>query len=1017
MLVLIYAGLSAIVIGQTEANRKVSCTFEGLKTFIAIGYHLTEHNHSDPSTLLDKMIRVMLLRMNCEKRYKAMLFRKMHEHHGEHWINTLPAAYDEYLNKSHVKKFVTKITRSDAVTATTLNAMAATILKVAINFECFVSRTLFEPSEDFTNDFLLENNYEHTLKMINQHYVRHMNSDKMDRMSYVNRLQCLNVKTALGDIQRELKSHGHDQHIHHSAGHNQGNVQPHHIDLHGKENDHVRDVAPVLIHPDDKGNHLNKFKRSYNVIHNEEYAASRNKTDTSFTKSIQDPDMNSNIESVVFKPVITHYTNVKNSENDGSHQYNAGKNKQLRAAHHVHNASNTNINTVKEYDTTDFHNNDTHDDRKYSHYQGTRGSMHNNSNSNKDTVKHKHVHHERHPTHSRQHTHTQPSDAQTIQATAAHVTVGHNQAHNHNQQSNQAGRPPNQQQMLSTHKTLTPRSTSYERSTPTQKSTPAPQATLNQQPPPDHPMRPEERPPSENHINCLSTENRWSKPRHLHPLQREHIDSFYANIALAMIKGYKLQDNDLPCPGAFLHDMFDKYGEKGLLNSAGLKRIMAVKKPLSGHLEHAHNSQKHDHHENVVHAHKHDSQINTTCEVKRRRITEGYKQFVNVEAIAPKVMPCLSKDDLKTMFHVKGGITMTTFLDMCPVILQQLVSDACANKSTIVQQTTPLEKYGLSTLCVFIISLCSFAGAVFVKCAHSVNRVYVMAGLLALSVGCLLGDAIIHLLPHVLAQGHHGDHDDSNTVYKMCGALISVYSFFLMELFFRHSHNHKNDADMDIEISRDTQSCTSTTSAVSDIQLIDMRKNNLRTPKTENKTRVWQKVSTNSADAQPEEETKQQSSGSLKWMVLIGEMVHNFADGMAIGASFAESLTEGLSTSLAVFCHELPHELGDFAVLLSTGMSVKKALLLNFASSLTAFIGLYIGVAIGSNDEARLWILSFGAGMFVYIALATLMPELVGYFNCYTNIKMFLSLNFGLLLGFLFMLLLAVFEDDIRLIL
>ena len=68
---------------------------------------------------------------------------------------------------------------------------------------------------------------------------------------------------------------------------------------------------------------------------------------------------------------------------------------------------------------------------------------------------------------------------------------------------------------------------------------------------------------------------------------------------------------------------------------------------------------------------------------------------------------------------------------------------------------------------------------------------------------------------------------------------------------------------------------------------------------------------------------------SVAWMVIFGDGIHKMADGMAIGAAFGESYISGLSTSIAVLCHELPHEIGDFAMLLKAGMSVKQAIVYN----------------------------------------------------------------------------------------
>lgn len=75
-------------------------------------------------------------------------------------------------------------------------------------------------------------------------------------------------------------------------------------------------------------------------------------------------------------------------------------------------------------------------------------------------------------------------------------------------------------------------------------------------------------------------------------------------------------------------------------------------------------------------------------------------------------------------------------------------------------------------------------------------------------------------------------------------------------------------------------------------------------------------------------------------MNLIGDFVHNFIDGLIIGASFLVSIPVGISTSLVVLFHEIPQEIGDFAVLVHGGFKKKKALLMNFLTALSAVLGL-----------------------------------------------------------------------------
>lgn len=112
-------------------------------------------------------------------------------------------------------------------------------------------------------------------------------------------------------------------------------------------------------------------------------------------------------------------------------------------------------------------------------------------------------------------------------------------------------------------------------------------------------------------------------------------------------------------------------------------------------------------------------------------------------------------------------------------------------------------------------------------------------------------------------------------------------------------------------------------------------------------------------------------------LVLIGDGVHNFIDGIAIAAAFLTNPAVGIATTIAIAAHEIPQEIADFSVLLYGGMRRKRALLFNFFSALTAVLGGVIGYYFLEGVEGLLPIfLAFSAGMFIYIACSDLIPDL-----------------------------------------
>ncbi len=112
-------------------------------------------------------------------------------------------------------------------------------------------------------------------------------------------------------------------------------------------------------------------------------------------------------------------------------------------------------------------------------------------------------------------------------------------------------------------------------------------------------------------------------------------------------------------------------------------------------------------------------------------------------------------------------------------------------------------------------------------------------------------------------------------------------------------------------------------------------------------------------------------------LIIAGDSVHNFIDGVVIAATFLVSIPLGIVTTLAVAAHEIPQEIGDFGILLHKGLRRKKVLLVNIFSALTAVLGALISFSVGERIEASLPILlSITAGFFIYIAASDLIPEI-----------------------------------------
>lgn len=115
---------------------------------------------------------------------------------------------------------------------------------------------------------------------------------------------------------------------------------------------------------------------------------------------------------------------------------------------------------------------------------------------------------------------------------------------------------------------------------------------------------------------------------------------------------------------------------------------------------------------------------------------------------------------------------------------------------------------------------------------------------------------------------------------------------------------------------------------------------------------------------------------AFTYLNLIGDSIHNFTDGLVIGASFAVSVNFGVVTSLVIIFHEIPQEIGDFGVLVYGGFKKSKALFFNFVTALTCVLGAAIGLPLSESiGKFSMYLLPVVAGGFIYVAGCDLIPE------------------------------------------
>ncbi|XP_043821425.1 zinc transporter ZIP5 isoform X2 [Dromiciops gliroides] len=329
---------------------------------------------------------------------------------------------------------------------------------------------------------------------------------------------------------------------------------------------------------------------------------------------------------------------------------------------------------------------------------------------------------------------------------------------------------------------------------------------------------------------------------------------------------------------------------------------------------------------------------------------------------------CLNGSQLLVNFGLSPAAPLTPrqFALLCPALLYQIDSRVCIQAPAPAPQGDLLSALAHSALAVLVLSALAPFSILLFRLLGSWLLRPLLGFLGALAVGTLCGDALLHLLPHRCCKQMRRDPEVQDLENGRGTALQPLREGPVMEgpqelggqpspallpLGHQgHGHSHGHPSSGNTQVT---------------------------------------------------------------WMVLLGDGLHNFTDGLAIGAAFSDGFPSGISTTLAVFCHELPHELGDFAMLLQAGLPYKRLLLLSLVSGALGLGGAALGVGLSQGPAPFTpWVFGITAGVFLYVALVDMLPTLLHPPDPLPTSHILLQ-GLGLLLGACLMLTIALFEEQL----
>ncbi|MCJ1224580.1 hypothetical protein MMC12_001225 [Toensbergia leucococca] len=274
--------------------------------------------------------------------------------------------------------------------------------------------------------------------------------------------------------------------------------------------------------------------------------------------------------------------------------------------------------------------------------------------------------------------------------------------------------------------------------------------------------------------------------------------------------------------------------------------------------------------------------------------------------------------------------------------------------------------------------------------------------MVAFAVGGLLGDTLFHLLPEIFLGESSPGHarfvlvEPNKNLLLGVAIMVGFITFVAMDKGLRiatggsseHDHRHASTSGALEEGEKAAASATAS---------------GVATTTSNGELKPRKALSSVSPTTGSSSHTEKDPSTSIRlsaYLNLIADFTHNITDGLALSSSFYASPTLGATTTVAVFFHEIPHEVGDFALLIQSGFSKKRAMGAQFVTAVGAFVGTFLGILVqesGKTSESLTdgteglrnlglagtglgWgdlLLPFTAGTFLYVGTVAVIPELL----------------------------------------